>query len=132
MYKAKLCGFAIACMVGLVGISPTTTFAAETNTESATLSEVNHKEKDAAFEEKVKKASEKWETLTEKQKEKVYSLLEDKVKSEMKLIGQLVEYGVIEEEDATNMKAHMMENFSKVKQSGKFPLQRNKSKKSSK
>jgi hypothetical protein len=134
MYKAKLCSFAIACMVGLVGISPMTTFAAETNTESATLSETDKDQKDkkAAFEEKMIQASEKWDSLTMKQKEEVYSLLENEMKAEIKLMNKLVTLGVMQKEDVEVFKAHMLETFSKVKESGEFPLLRQKCKKSGK
>jgi len=41
---------------------------------------------------------------------------------ESKLMDTLVEYGVMEKADAVIMKAHMAENFNKVKRSGEFPL----------
>lgn len=134
MYKAKLSGFAIACMMGLIGISPNATLAAETNTESVTLSEKskNHNEKKAAFEEKMKKANENWKALTPKQKEEVYSLLENEMLDETKLMDKLVEFGVIAKEDVEIMKAHMLERFNKIKESGEFPLLRRKGNKSSK
>ena len=134
MYKAKLCGFAIACMVGLFGLSPITTLAAETNTESVTKSEVNkdHKDKKAAFEEKMKKASEKWKALTAKQKEEVYALIESEIKIENNLMDKLVEFGVMEKEDAVTFKAHILDRFNKIKKNGEFPLLRQKVRKSSK
>ncbi len=130
MDKAKLCGFAIAGIIGFVGISPITTFAAETNTESVTLSEMNknQKENKAAFEEKMKKAGEKWKTLTEKQKAEIYALLEEGMEVENKLMNKLVEFGVMENEEAVNFKARRTEIFNKVKDSGEFPLIRKKSK----
>ena len=124
MYKAKLCGLAIACMVGLVGINPTISFAAETSIESETLSETSkdQNEKKTAFEEKMKAASDKWNTLTATQKNAVYALIENEMQIESKLMDTLVEYGVMEKADAVIMKAHMAENFNKVKRSGEFPL----------
>lgn len=124
MYKAKLCIFAIVCMVGFAGISPITAFAAETKPESVTPSEKNKDQKDkrAAFEEKMKKASEKWKTLTTKQKDEVYVLLDDKMKTENKIMDKLVELGVIAKEDATVIKANMLDRYNKLKASGEFPL----------
>jgi hypothetical protein len=134
MFKSRLCGFAIACMVGLLGTNPITVFAVETNIESETLSDTNkdHKEKKAAYEEKMKKASEKWNTLTVEQKNTVYALLENELQAENKLMDKLVEYGVMEKQDATIMKALMSEKFKKLKESGEFPLSRQKCNKSRK
>jgi hypothetical protein len=134
MLKAKLCGFAIACMVGIMGTSPITGFAAETNIESEKQSETNkdHKEKKAAFEEKMKAANDKWSTLTVDQKAAIYALIENEMQAENKLMDKLVEYGVMEKADAVIMKAHMAERFNKVKKSGEFPLLRQKCNKSRK
>ena len=128
MRKTKLSGFAIACIVGLVGLFPVSTFAAETNTESVTLSEKDKSQKEnrAAFDEKMRIANEKWNTLSAKQKNEVYALLESKLKEENRLMDKLVELGVMEKVDADTLKAHMSENFNKVKASGEFPLLRKK------
>ncbi len=134
MYKAKLYGFAIVGMLGFIGISPITAFAAETNTESVTQSELNQNEKEnkAAFDEKIKKASEKWKTLTAKQKDEVYALMENELQTQINLLDKLVEFGVMEKEDAVILKVRIQENFNKVKQSGEFPLLRQKGNKRSK
>jgi len=134
MHKVKLFGFAIVCMVGFMGISPITAIAAETNTESVTLSDANKSQKDrkAAFEEKMKKASEKWKTLTAKQKQEIYALLESNMQVEVKLMDKLVEFGVLEKEDVVNFKTHMLDKFNKLKESGEFPLIRQKDNKRSK
>lgn len=124
MYKTKLCGFAIACMAGLLYMSPINTYAAETNTESVKLSEENNNQRDrrTAFDEKLKKSQEKWNALTPKQKEEVYSLYENRIQSENKLLDKLVQFGVIEKEDAALIKAHRLEYFNKAKKSGEFPM----------
>lgn len=134
MYKAKLYGFAIVGMLGFIGISPITAFAAETNTESVTQSEFNQnkKENKAAFDEKIKKASEEWKTLTAKQKEEVYALMENELQTQINLLDKLVEFGVMEKEDAVILKVRIQENFNKVKKSGEFPLSRQKGNKRSK
>lgn len=124
MYKTKLCGFAIACMAGLLYMSPINTLAAETTTETVKLSEENKNQKDrrAAFEEKLKKSQEKWNALTPEQKEEVYSLYENKIQSENKLIDKLVVYGVMEKEDAAMIKAHRLNNLNNAKKNGEFPM----------
>lgn len=128
MNRTKLYGFAIACLLGVIGISPVTIFAAETNTDTITMTEKNndHKGKKAAFDEKLKKAGEKWNALTAKQKNEVYTLMENKMKEDNKLMDKLVELGVMEKVDADAVKAHMSEKYEKVKESGEFPLFGNK------
>lgn len=129
MLKAKLSSFAIACILGIMSIAPVYAYAAETDTKSITLSEKNQKDKKAAFEEAMKKATEKWNTLTASQKADVYALIENEMKAEIKLMDKFVELGIISKEDATALKARMMERFSKLKESGEFPLARPKSSK---
>lgn len=131
MLRAKLGCLAITCMLGCVSLSPVYAFAAETNAESITLSENKQTQKDkkAAFEEAMKKATEKWNALTAEQKAEVYSLIENEMKAEIKLMDKFVELGIISKEDGTAFKAHMMERFSKMKESGNFPLSRPKSSK---
>lgn len=134
MYKAKLCSFAIAGMIGFASMAPITTFAAETNTESVTLSETSGDQKElrAAFEKKMQKANEKWKSLTAEQKNEIYSMLENEMQIEMKLMDKLVEFGVMEQQDATILRTYMMDKFNKLKQSGEFPLYRQKGNKGSK
>jgi DNA-binding protein Fis len=133
MNKAKLSCFAIACMSGLLMISPLNTFAAETNSESVTLSENKNsqQEKKAAFEEKMKKASDKWKTLSTKQKDEIYSLIESEMQTETKLMDKLVEFGILEKVDAVTFKAYMLDKYNKMKESGEFPLYQKKGNKSS-
>ncbi|MDD3173794.1 MAG: DUF2680 domain-containing protein [Herbinix sp.] len=130
MLKAKLRGFAIASMVGCLSLTPAYAFAAETNTESVTLSEMdknqNQNDKKAAFDEAMKKATEKWNALTDKQKAEVYSLIENEIKSEIKLMDKLVEFEIINKEDASSYKARMLERFKQLKDSGGFPLTKQK------
>ena len=134
MNKAILCSFAIACMVGFVGMSPITAFAAEANAESATLSEsnTNKNEEKAAIEDKMNKANEKWKTLNTKQKDEIYTLLENNMQVDNKLMDKLVEFGVLDKEDVVIFKTFRLEKFNKVKESGEFPLLRQRGNKRSK
>ncbi|QHQ62756.1 DUF2680 domain-containing protein [Anaerocolumna sedimenticola] len=130
MDKGKLCGLALAGMIGFLSISPITTFAAETNTESVTQTDNLNKNKDRkAIEEKLKKASEKWNTLSAKQKEEVYSLLEEEMKVESRLMDKLAEFGILEQNDAEAMKSRMQERYNRIKESGDFPFIRQKGRK---
>ena len=126
MLKSKIYGLAIACAIGCFGISPVNVFAAETNSESVTLSEKDndqdHKNKKAAFDDAMKKANEKWNTLTDKQKKEVYALLENEMKAEIKLIDKLVEFELLGKEDGTLLKTRMQERFTELKKSGEFPF----------
>jgi hypothetical protein len=123
MYKAKLCGFAIACMVGFASISPISAFATETNTESVTLSDKNDQdEKKAAFEKKLKLARKNWYSLTEQQRAEVYALVENELKDEIRILEKLVELKVMEKEDVAYLKARMMAHFNEMKDNGDFPL----------
>lgn len=134
MYKTKLCAFAIACMVGFVGVTPITAFATETDTESVTLSEKseNRNEKGSALEAKMKKANEKWNTLTVSQKGEVYSLFEKEMQAQIQVIDKLVALNVMEKADAAYLKAQMQEKFSKMKANGDLPILRHRGKKNCK
>ncbi len=135
MYKAKFRYFAMVCTLVFVTLSPISTFAAETSTDSSvTQSEIKESKKDkkAAFEEKMKKANENWNSLTDKQKDEIYSLLEKEMQDEMNVIDKLAELHVMEKEDAVMIKAHMLEKFDKVKESGEFPLFKHRGNKRSK
>jgi DNA-binding protein Fis len=132
MVKAKFRGFAIACIAACLSLSPVSAFAAETNTESVTLSDnknQNQNDKKAAFDDAMKKATDKWNALTDKQKAEVYALIEDEIKAEMRLMDKLVEFGIINKEDASAFKAHIMNKFNKLRESGQFPLSRQRSSK---
>ncbi len=129
MFKPKLRGFTIACIMAFICISPGQALAAETSTESATLSEgntQNQKDKIAAFEEAMKIATEKWNALTDTQRAEVYDLIEEEMKAEMKLIDKFVEFQILSKEDASAYKANMMSKFNQLKESGRFPLSRQK------
>lgn len=128
MNKTKFCSFALACIIGCTSISPLYAYAAETNTESVTLSESSKSQKDrhAAFDAAMKKATEKWNTLSEIQKAEIYALIEDEMKSEIRLMDKLVELDIISKSDGSAFNARLLERFKKMKDSGEFPLTRNK------
>lgn len=129
MLKAKLCGFAMAGILGCAGFMPMYAYATETNQESVTLSDKldNQKDRKAAFEDSMQKANEKWSTLTDQQKSEVYALIEDEMKAEMRLLDKLVEYEIISKDDATAVKGHLMNRFAQIKKSGEFPFMRQRS-----
>lgn len=126
MNKAKLCALAAACIIGSIGITPVSAFAAEANSESVTLSDKNEKQdrNRSSFKERMRKANENWNALTEKQKKEAYSLLEKEMKLNIKLMDKLVELGVFEKEDVSNYKTRIWEKYNKVIETGEFPLLR--------
>lgn len=134
MYKAKLFGFAAACILGLGSISPITVLAADTKTESVAVSEKDSNQKDnrAAFDEAMKKANEKWNALSKTQKDQVYTLVENEMKAEVQLFDKLAELGVMEKNDVAVIKTHMLERLNQLKASGEFPFVRQRGPKGSK
>jgi uncharacterized protein YwqG len=130
MLKTRLFGIAVACAIAMFGLSPATSFAAETDTQTMTLSEKedNHKGNRALFEEKVNKAIQKWDSLTAAQKDEVYTLLEDELKLQGKILNKLTTLGVIDKKDADMILSERTERMNKMRQSGGFPFykQRNK------
>ncbi|MDF2802400.1 MAG: hypothetical protein K0S61_2303 [Anaerocolumna sp.] len=131
MTKAKLCGFAIISAIGIAGLGSITTVTAETKTESVTLTEnkKDHNSKKAEFEKKMKAAEEKWNTLTQAQKDEVYVLLMAEMDNESKVLEKLAELGVLEKSDVDIMKAFKLEMYNRLKESGEFPFSRGKGRK---
>lgn len=131
MTKAKLCSFAMISAIGIASLGSITTVAAQTNTDSVTLTEnkKDHKDKKAVFEKKMKAAEEKWNTLTQGQKDEVYTLLMTELDNESKVLDKLAELGVLEKSDVDILKAFKIEMYNRLKESGEFPFSRNKGKK---
>ncbi|MBP1754326.1 MAG: hypothetical protein H6Q59_724 [Firmicutes bacterium] len=124
MLRTRLFGLAVTAVVAVVGISPVTALAAATDTQTLEMSEKDkdHKGNRALFEEKMNNAIKKWNTLTTNQKKDVYALLENEIKAHNKTLDKLVELGVIAKEDASLMKQERMDRFTKLRESGEFPL----------
>ncbi|MFU0828404.1 MAG: DUF2680 domain-containing protein [Lachnoclostridium sp.] len=123
MDKGKIRGLVIAGIIGLMSISPITTFAAELDKESVTQTDREVLE-NRSVKEKMKRASEKWNTLSEQQKEEIYSLMKQEMEAEAKIIDKLAELEILDKEDAQKLKAHMQERYNKIKESGEFPFKK--------
>lgn len=131
--KSRFQTFAIACLAGLLSLAPVTTVAAETKTESETQSETGKDTKQkAAFDEKMNTAVEKWNTLSEAQKDEIYNLLGNKTEAEIQAMQKLAEYGVLTKSDVEIFSSRMNNQLEKIKDSGDFPLFRQHYNKSSK
>ncbi|SHO48716.1 hypothetical protein [Anaerocolumna xylanovorans] len=131
MNKIKLCGLALTGLLYAAGLGTITANAAETNTGSATLSEVNKDKnsKDAAFDQKIKKAETAWQSLTKQQKEDIYALLEAEMDDEAKLLDKMAEYKVLDKTDADRFKAFKVQKLKNLRESGEFPLMKKKPRK---
>lgn len=122
MIRAKLCGFALCCVIGFAGISHTEALAAESYKESITLSENDHDNSKSEFKEEMQEARKQWDTLTAKQKEKVYDLIEKELNAKIKVMEQLANYEVLDDDDVAEAKSRMLEHFKEMKANGEFPL----------
>lgn len=133
MYKAKLFGLAVACILGS-GSIPITVHAADMQTEAATVSDNDRNQKDnkLSFDETMKKANEKWNALSSSQKEQVYALVENEMNAEMQLFDKMAELGVMEQNDVAMIKNRMQDRLNQLKASGEFPFVRQRGPKRSK
>jgi len=120
--RAKLCGFALCCMIGFAAVNHTEALAAESINEPITLSENDHDERKSDFREEMQEAKEHWDKLTAKQKEKVYELIEKELNAKIKVLEQLADYKVLDKDDVDEAKSHMLEYFKERKANGEFPL----------
>jgi uncharacterized protein YlbG (UPF0298 family) len=132
MFKARLFGIVAAVAIIINGVTPVTAFAAETDTGTMTLSEkdANHKGSRALYEEKINKAIQKWNTLTAAQKNDVYALLDVERKAQDKVLDKLAELGVMDKKDTEGMKSRRADYMKKLKESGDFPLLRQRGRRS--
>lgn len=124
MLKAKSYFFAAACMAGIISFSPIIAMAAETGTDSVTLSEKDKNKcgDSSSFEERMQQARQKWSSLSAEQKEEVYSLVEKKLQAENNVMDKLVELGVMQKADVERSRTRMTEEFKKMKDNGDFPF----------
>ena len=114
---------ALIGMLGSFVLHPTTCFIDNTANTSIVQSNQAEKEKDQRFQfqEKMKLAKEKWNKLTKQQKEEVYVLLANELKSENAITDKLVELSVISSEDAKFIKDKRTAEYNQIKENGEFP-----------
>jgi hypothetical protein len=70
--------------------------------------------------------SEKWSALTDVQKEEIYSLKEKASGIDNQIIDKYLEWGLIDEETAAEMKAGLTERMTQMRENGRMPLLRGK------
>ena len=72
--------------------------------------------------EKMKEIRNKWDKLSEKQKNEVYALFEEKCASDAKILDKYVEFGLIDKPEADKIKERSAQRTEELKKSGKMPL----------
>ena len=113
----------IATAIGSIAFAPTKVLANDNTGVSVIVSEVNNKkDTQASFDEKIKKANDAWKALTDKQRNEIYTMLEEEVNIELNVLNKLVEYGILEKLDADILSKHLLERFETIKKSEDFPL----------
>ena len=132
MYKAKLLFFAVLCMLGLGSINPDSALAADTQNSTVGVCNKSGKDQRTSFDEIMKEANDKWNTLDSKQKEEIYALVEQELKIEMQLLDKLVDLGVMRKNDVALIKHNMQMRLDRLRASGDFPFVRQRSTKGSK
>lgn len=134
MYKAKLLCFAVICMLGLGSINPSSVMAADTQQKAGSGQEITKSKKDnrASFDEIMKNANDKWNRLSNEQKEEIYALVEKELRVEMELLDKMVDLGVMENNDVALIKNNMQMRLDNLRTSGQFPFVRQRSPKGSK
>lgn len=66
--------------------------------------------------------SEKWSALTDAQKEEIYSLKDKASDIESQIIDKYLEWGVIDENNAADMKARLAERKTEMRENGRMPM----------
>lgn len=134
MYKAKLLCFAVICMLGLGSINPGSVLAADTQKKAGSGQEISNNRKDnrTSFDEIMKNANAKWNSLSNEQKNEIYDLVEKELRVEMQLLDKMVELGVMEKNDVALIKNNMQMRLDNLRTSGQFPFVRQRSPKGSK
>ena len=66
--------------------------------------------------------TEKWDALTDIEKEAVYQLQEDKINAQIAIIDEYLALGLIDEDRASEMKTKLTETIADLRTDGEFPM----------
>ena len=66
--------------------------------------------------------TEKWDALTDIEKEAVYQLQEDKINAEIVIIDEYLSLGLIDADKASEMKSNLTEKLADLRTDGEFPM----------
>jgi Tfp pilus assembly pilus retraction ATPase PilT len=121
-------------MLGLGSINPGSVLAADTQKKAGSGQEISNNRKDnrTSFDEIMKNANAKWNSLSNEQKNEIYDLVEKELRVEMQLLDKMVELGVMEKNDVALIKNNMQMRLDNLRSSGQFPFVRQRSPKGSK
>jgi hypothetical protein len=76
----------------------------------------------AEFDARKQELDAKWASLTDVQKAEIYALKENVDKSETAIIDKYLEFGLIDEATATDLKAKIAERTAQMKEKGEMPM----------
>ncbi|NDL68409.1 DUF2680 domain-containing protein [Anaerotalea alkaliphila] len=115
-----IAGICALALVATVGAGVASAASADSTTEAAIESSIeNTREARRAAQEA---AQEKWDALTDAQKEEIYALKEEAADSEGKIADKYLEWGLIDEETATQMKERLTERVQDLREDGRMPM----------
>lgn len=132
MRNRKLYVAAVTLCMALTGITPISASATGESEEYNVDVEATEKEKPTDEErEKMKKKieaqMEKWDKLSKEQKAEVYAIVAEEQAVSSKLIDKMVSLGILDKEDAAQIKLKMKDCFTRMKEDERFPLGRRRS-----
>lgn len=118
MMKYKLCLVALTLAFTLAVAQPTAVLAVDTKTEEVCGSTTGDNSRADTYQAMM----DKWNKLTDKQKQEVYTILMEKQKSDMALLDKLGQLGVIDQAETKAMKAGLNKLYNQMMEKGQFPI----------
>ncbi|MBW6410539.1 DUF2680 domain-containing protein [Clostridium weizhouense] len=80
------------------------------------------KEKNQERQTKMNEMQQKWSSLTDEQKEEIYKLKDEQTDIQSQIIDKKLELEIITQEQADNMKTHLTECKTTMREDGKMPM----------
>ena len=118
--RYRLCLVALTIALGLAIAGPATVHATNTTTEESDKRGLGRGKED----QKYQAALDKWNKLTDAQKQEVYTILKNKQKADLEVLNKLVQLGVLDKEDALAMQLGLQKIYNEMMNKGQFPIMR--------
>ncbi len=137
MMHKRLCAAGMALLMAACFNVPVGATAAD-DYEEYSIDVANNEKEKPSDEEREKRIArmeasmKKWESLSKEQKAEVYKLLEEEQSVNDKILDKMVALGVLDKEDAAEMKANIKDCLTKMKEEGRYPFGRPRPKKENK
>lgn len=96
--------------------------ATEARKENKTEVKQDGKENKQDRKTKMTEMNQKWSALTADQKEEIYKLKDQQADIQSQIVDKELEFGVINQQQADNMKTHLTESKTKMREDGKMPM----------